>query len=504
MSMGYIYLISNDVNDKKYVGQTIRDIYVRFDEHCFDPRSTSIIHTAIQDIGYQHFSIKLLETVDITKLEEREKYWVEYYDAYFNGYNGTPDGGFGGAQRRDFSQIQVVENGLIFNSCRDMARQISAITKWGVDFVNSKIKDAIQNNKPFLDYTLKEIQCAIEQVSSIDDQENWIKTLTIRYCGQRIHCIELDKDFDTITSASVYLLEQGYYQGKSKTPIQTLITDIQKSVKKGYAIDSTNPPLSFEKLPGYTKNDGSTTEDSFEKVKIFCPQLNIIFPSLKIASEIFAKEKIWGDITVKTAKCRISDIARGYFPSYKGYTFFKVDKDGNIIKPPMLNIQQPYLIPDKTTVVVNEQLKKKIQQHIEKCLCEEEQKQQAKEQSILTPKESKALHGTWNNYQELADKYLELGSLGATAKYFKSERSTVKKACIKCGVPIMGLQEWRQRVSIPVSKYDLDGNFICSYQSITEATKVEKLSSDKIIPYAIEHDKEYFGYKWKYTNEQAF
>lgn len=503
MSMGYIYLISNDVNDKKYVGQTARDIYVRFDEHCFDSRSTSIIHAAIQDIGYQHFSIKLLETVDITKLEEREKYWVEYYDAYFNGYNGTPDGGFGGAQRRDFSQIQVVENGLIFNSCRDMARQISAITKWGVDFVNSKIKDAIQNNKPFLDYTLKEIQCAIEQVSSIDDQENWIKTLTIRYCGQRIHCIELDKDFDTITSASAYLLGQGYYQGKSKTPIQSLITDIQKSIKKGYAINSTNPPLSFEKLPGYTKNDGGTVEDSFEKAKVFCPQLNIIFPSLKIASEIFAKEKIWGDITIKTAKCRISDIARGYFPSYKGYTFFKVDKDGNIIKPPMLNIQQPYLIPDKTIVEVSEQLKEKIQKHIEKYLDEEEQKQQAKEQSILTHKKSKALHGTWNDYQELADKYLELGSLGAVAKYFKSERSTVKKACIACGVPVMNGKEWHESVSIPVSKYDLDGNFICSYPSITQATKIEKLNSDKIIPYAIAHDKEYFGYKWRYTNEQA-
>ena len=503
MSMGYIYLISNDVNDKKYVGQTIRDIYVRFDEHCFDSRSTSIIHTAIQDIGYQHFSIKLLETVDITKLEEREKYWVEYYDAYFNGYNGTPDGGFGGAQRRDFSQIQVVENGLIFNSCRDMARQISAITKWGVDFVNSKIKDAIQNNKPFLDYTLKEIQCAIEQVSSIDDQENWIKTLTIRYCGQRIHCIELNKDFDTITSASAYLLEKGYYQGKSLTPIQSLITDIQKSIKKGYAISSTNPPLSFEKLPGYTKNDGSATEDSFEKAQFFCPQLNITFPSLKIASEIFAKEKIWGNISVKTAKCRISDIARGYFASYKGYTFFRIDKDGSIIEPPMLDIQRPYLIPDKTTIKVNEQIKERIQQDIEKYLDEEKQKQKIKEESVLECKESKALHGTWKDYQELADKYLELGSLGATAKYFQSERSTVKKACIKCEVPIMSAQEWRKKASIPVSKYDLDGNFICSYSSIGEATKIEKFNSDKIIPYAIAHDKEYFGYKWRYTNEQA-
>lgn len=374
MSVGYIYLISNDVNDKKYVGQTARDIHIRFNEHCFDPRSTSIIHTAIQDIGYQHFSIELLETVDIAKLEEREKYWVEYYDAYFNGYNGTPDGGFGGAQRRDFSQIQVVENNLIFNSCCDMARQISAITKWSATFLKDKIKDAIQNDKSFLDYTLKEIQCPAEQVSSIDDQENWIKTLTIRYCGQRIHCIELNQDFDTITSASAYLLEKGYYQGKSLTPIQSLVTDIRQSIKKGNMISSTNPPLSFEKLPGYTKNYKDTTEVLFEKAQFFCPQLNITFPSLKIASEIFAKEKIWGNISVKTAKCRISDITRGYFASYKGYTFFKIDKDGNIIEPPMLDIQRPYLIPDKTIINVTEQIKERIQQDIKKYLDEEEQK----------------------------------------------------------------------------------------------------------------------------------
>lgn len=67
----------------------------------------------------------------------------------------------------------------------------------------------------------------------------------------------------------------------------------------------------------------------------------------------------------------------------------------------------------------------------------------------------------------------------------------------------MNLKEWRESVSIPVSKYDLDGNLICSYPSITQATKVEKLNSDKIIPYAIARDKEYFGYKWRYTNEQA-
>ena len=34
MKKGYIYLITDKTNNKKYVGQTSRDIWTRFEEHC--------------------------------------------------------------------------------------------------------------------------------------------------------------------------------------------------------------------------------------------------------------------------------------------------------------------------------------------------------------------------------------------------------------------------------------------------------------------------------------
>ena len=53
---GYIYIIKNDINDKVYVGQTARDIQIRFHEHCWDSRYISYpseLHNAIKNIGYK-------------------------------------------------------------------------------------------------------------------------------------------------------------------------------------------------------------------------------------------------------------------------------------------------------------------------------------------------------------------------------------------------------------------------------------------------------------------
>ena len=364
MSVGYIYLITNDINSQKYVGQTSRDIQTRFQEHCFDTRSTSVIHNTIQSIGYQHFSIQLLETVDIAYLDEREKYWINYYDSVNNGYNQLLKNEFNYEQFQDCTQIQIAENNLIFNSAEDLSNQISSLTKWNSYFVQTQIKLAVETNSLFLDYHLLKINCPIEQVSSIEDQENWIKTLNIRYCGQHIYCVELNQNFSTITEASAFLLEHGYYQGKSYTPIQSLITDISKSIKTESSTQITQPSLSFIKIPGYVKDANDDIERIFQDKAIFCPQLELTFPSIKIAGELFAKNKIWGNITAKTAISRIADITRGYFSSYKGYTFFALTEDGQKIDPPLLKTQLPYLLPESIKVEKNNQLILSLQQQL--------------------------------------------------------------------------------------------------------------------------------------------
>lgn len=50
------------------------------------------IKRAIHKYGKSKFHISLLEEVSIEELNEREKYWIAYYDSYNNGYNLTLGG----------------------------------------------------------------------------------------------------------------------------------------------------------------------------------------------------------------------------------------------------------------------------------------------------------------------------------------------------------------------------------------------------------------------------
>lgn len=95
--MGFIYLITNNVNNKKYVGQTIGSIQERWNQHLRATREKGSRHLydAIKKYGYQSFSIQKIEEVPNEQLNERECFWISYYDSFKNGYNMT-SGGEGG------------------------------------------------------------------------------------------------------------------------------------------------------------------------------------------------------------------------------------------------------------------------------------------------------------------------------------------------------------------------------------------------------------------------
>lgn len=90
--MGKIYLITNQVNGKQYVGQTRLTLESRFKSHCRKDKIESMaIRAAINKYGKENFTIELLE--ETTDLDDRETYYIEKYDTYKNGYNNTIGGG---------------------------------------------------------------------------------------------------------------------------------------------------------------------------------------------------------------------------------------------------------------------------------------------------------------------------------------------------------------------------------------------------------------------------
>lgn len=93
---GFIYKITNTINGKSYIGQTIQNVKERFYQHCATKCSKAVsnmaIHRAIKKYGKSNFTVEVIEEIDSTNLNDRERYWIKYYNSYNNGYNSTKGG----------------------------------------------------------------------------------------------------------------------------------------------------------------------------------------------------------------------------------------------------------------------------------------------------------------------------------------------------------------------------------------------------------------------------
>ena len=84
-----VYIISNDVNSKVYIGQTTNSIYERFKQHCYTKYTK--LGKAITEIGKEHFHISILEDniENLDLLVNIEQHYIDKYDSIKNGYNSS-------------------------------------------------------------------------------------------------------------------------------------------------------------------------------------------------------------------------------------------------------------------------------------------------------------------------------------------------------------------------------------------------------------------------------
>lgn len=105
--MGIIYLVENQVNHKKYVGLTTRNLEIRWKEHT--RHSSQAIDKAIQKYGKDNFTIKKIDECPDEELDEKEKYWIQYFNSVEEGYNIS----FGGRDENmvlDLTNFEKVKN----------------------------------------------------------------------------------------------------------------------------------------------------------------------------------------------------------------------------------------------------------------------------------------------------------------------------------------------------------------------------------------------------------
>lgn len=95
--MAFIYVITNQVNGKRYVGKTTHNsINKRWKEHIKDSKNRKYnkrpLYNALNKYGIENFIIEQLEECSIETLEERELYWIDKLNTYHSGYNATKGG----------------------------------------------------------------------------------------------------------------------------------------------------------------------------------------------------------------------------------------------------------------------------------------------------------------------------------------------------------------------------------------------------------------------------
>lgn len=89
-----IYKITNLINNKVYIGKSI-NIKERWHYHqspCHWENSSKILYKAFKKYGIENFTFEVIEYIDKQLLNERETFWISYYNSYKNGYNQTKGG----------------------------------------------------------------------------------------------------------------------------------------------------------------------------------------------------------------------------------------------------------------------------------------------------------------------------------------------------------------------------------------------------------------------------
>lgn len=106
--MGYIYKITNLTNNLAYIGQTVRPYKERWADHKRDrlkePYCNWPLYRMLNKVGLENTKWEVIEEVPNDELNDREKYWIAYYDTKENGYNCT----YGGKNGTKYNYEEVL------------------------------------------------------------------------------------------------------------------------------------------------------------------------------------------------------------------------------------------------------------------------------------------------------------------------------------------------------------------------------------------------------------
>ena len=94
--MGIIYMIENQINNKKYIGQTTKPLKERIKQHLQRCNKNVNLHlyNSIRKYGFENFKVTVLkDNIPVEELDRWECYFIGKYNTFNEGYNNTIGGG---------------------------------------------------------------------------------------------------------------------------------------------------------------------------------------------------------------------------------------------------------------------------------------------------------------------------------------------------------------------------------------------------------------------------
>ena len=181
-----IYKITNQLNGKVYIGQS-RDIESRWKRHQRYPiDSKKPLYLAFKKYGLKNFSFEVIEECPEEDLNEREQYWIIYYNSYGNGYNATR----GGEGNRKVDVQQIIDSYNRLGMCTEVSKELNVsahtvgkiLTQNGVNHYLST--EAWKYKcKPVAQYTKDDV--FVQQFDSLTDAARYLINIGVTKTGLR-------------------------------------------------------------------------------------------------------------------------------------------------------------------------------------------------------------------------------------------------------------------------------------------------------------------------------
>lgn len=143
-----IYKATNIINKKCYIGQTVKTLEKRKADHLNTARRGGgfRFHNALRRYGETNFTWEVIDTTtSIEALNQRESYWINFYDSYNKGYNAT----LGGENNPMNSDIVIKKHKNVVKS-NDFRKKVSYTMK------------KHRKNNPFTQETRDKISCKLK------------------------------------------------------------------------------------------------------------------------------------------------------------------------------------------------------------------------------------------------------------------------------------------------------------------------------------------------------